>query len=187
MKNSNAFDDMIATRTEIEAIDTFAMTDDRRKFIIMGQKFHYVFDMPSGLDGMLTPPFEAMAEARLPLLYVDGDRASGILRLSFPSKVARPRTDILSELGFSPNGIGDWVLKERLSGQRYNAEGFNRGKLFRQHTSARYIMVQCAPSLNGSSPPLARTPCRIEDDGSVALDASSLVLIGERMLAILTH
>jgi hypothetical protein len=187
MKRREILYDFSVTQDEIEVIETFAITVDHTKFIMIGQKYHYIFEMPSGLCGVLTSSYRSMAEARLPLLYIDGNSASGIIRLLLPARVAGSCMSFLTELGFEPNGIGDYVLKERLSGLRYDIGRTDWSSSFHERNHSYHINVQRAICIGDSFPAPAKTPVKIRNSESVALGKSPVLVIGEAMIAMLTR
>ncbi|WP_321839835.1 hypothetical protein [Burkholderia cepacia] len=64
-----------------ETVDRFLVSEDGKKFVVLGEKYHYIFDMPEHLGAVLASPYRKSINASLYEFVAQGSKISGKFRL----------------------------------------------------------------------------------------------------------
>ncbi|KEH15472.1 transmembrane protein, putative, partial [Medicago truncatula] len=112
-----------------ETVDRFLVSEDGKKFVVLGEKYHYIFDMPEHLGAVLASPYRKSINASLYGFVAQGSKISGKFRLQLRrADMTDEGWDRAQEDGFANRGSSDLEMKGELAGSRYLADGFCTGQ-----------------------------------------------------------
>ncbi|WP_249744597.1 hypothetical protein [Burkholderia pyrrocinia] len=123
-----------------ETVDRFFVSEDGKKFVVLGKKYHYIFDMPEYLGAVLASSYRRSIKASLYDFVAQGGKISGKFRLELRrtdmTDVDRDRA--LAD-GVTKDGRDDLKMKGALDGSRYLADGFAQGKTWSSFTHYPFV------------------------------------------------
>ncbi|WP_321785061.1 hypothetical protein [Burkholderia pyrrocinia] len=159
-----------------ETVDRFFVSEDGKKFIVLGKKYHYIFDMPEHLGAVLASPYRKSIKASLYDFVAQGGKISGKFRLELH------RTDMTDDDrdraladGFTNDGRDDLKMKGALDGLRYLADGFAQGKTWSSFAHSYTIQVTDRITTAGKAVRVLATPVTLAADGVMMVGAVVLL------------
>ena len=166
-----------------EDIDSFLITEDGSKLVILGYKYHYVFKVSPVLKQILSGSLKELVSAKFTVFNVSRDNkitGSYMLKLSGLANDELKKRAV--ESGFTYDNDSDIFLRENIQGIRYSAVGFsNIDKRYR--LNEKYIVtIQEEESAGELAKNILITPILVLADGILVLGASSLLLITQAPL-----
>jgi len=162
-----------------EDISSVLISQDGKKLVVIGKRYHYIFDAPRAIVQTLRASFHPFVSGAFGKFYVDsGGQTSGRYRLVLSSSaLEKDRADALAAGYKAMEGSSHLSFDGELRGVRYSAgdvrlpataEKLN--KTYRVIISAEYSTVQkAARSL--------LTPVTVAMDGVLLITGVPLVLI----------
>lgn len=177
---------LVSTGTVDEPVTAFAMCADHRRLIIVGQRFHYVLDLPPGVGDLFMPPDQALVKVQIPMLYSDGLRIFAALDLTMAEHAPEAARQIASRLGFHPAANGELTKREGILGQQYDASGFDAHLL--PHLDPAYrISVEHGHADSNAETHGEPTPLTIDPHGTLTFKGEPVVIIGATALPARPH
>jgi len=115
-----------STRTYKESFSSILISEDQKKIVVLGERFHYVFDVPERLPAFLGSPLRPSLSARFSHLSVEEDgHIQGYLHLFLPfehRKATEEQKLLAGELGMTVIHSLVYSAEEmHLKGQRFLA------------------------------------------------------------------
>ncbi|WP_230950064.1 hypothetical protein [Burkholderia cepacia] len=149
-----------------ETVDRFLVSEDGKKFVVLGEKYHYIFDMPEHLGAVLASPYRKSINASLYGFVAEGSKISGKFRLQLrrADMTDDDRDRALGD-GFTTRGSRDLEMKGALAGSRYLADGFAQGKTWSSFAHSYKIDVTDRITTAGKALRVPATPVTLAADG----------------------
>ncbi|VWD32994.1 hypothetical protein [Burkholderia contaminans] len=167
-----------------ETVDRFLVSEDGKKFVVLGTKYHYILDMPEHLGAVLASPYWKSINASLYGFVAQGSKISGKFSLRLHrSDMTEEDRDRALEDGFTKLGSVDLEMKGALAGSRYLADGFAQGKTWSSFTHSYKIQVTDRITSAGKAVRVLATPVTLAADGVMMIGAVVLSPIIVVMLA----
>ncbi|AKM41159.1 hypothetical protein NL30_15345 [Burkholderia contaminans] len=167
-----------------ETVDRFLVSEDGKKFVVLGTKYHYILDMPEHLGAVLASPYRKSINASLYGFVAQGSKISGKFSLRLHrSDMTEEDWDRALEDGFTKLGSVDLEMKGALAGSRYLADGFAQGKTWSSFTHSYKIQVTDRITSAGKAARVLATPVTLAADGVMMIGAVVLSPIIVVMLA----
>lgn len=103
-----------------EKVSTVLITQDRKQFVILGERHHYIFTAPPDLVALLASPLHELATAQFDpfCVQVNGDTA-GRFHLSLPATLDAQQAAQAKAMDFVQQADGSWLHEGELVGKRY--------------------------------------------------------------------
>ncbi|VWB65457.1 5-formyltetrahydrofolate cyclo-ligase [Burkholderia lata] len=167
-----------------ETVDRFLVSEDGRKFVVLGKKYHYIFDMPEHLGAVLASPYRKSINAALYGFVAQGSKISGKFSLQL-SRTGMTDDDWNRALedGFTKRGSSGLEMTGVLDGSRYLADGFAQGKTRSSFAHAYKIQVTDRITTAGKAVRVLATPVTLAADGVMMIGAVALSPIIVVMIA----
>ncbi|MCA7883269.1 hypothetical protein LGM58_08720 [Burkholderia contaminans] len=167
-----------------ETVDRFLVSEDGKKFVVLGTKYHYILDTPEHLGAVLASPYRKSINASLYGFVAQGSKISGKFSLRLHrSDMTEEDRDRALEDGFTKLGSVDLEMKGALAGSRYLADGFAQGKTWSSFTHSYKIQVTDRITSAGKAVRVLATPVTLAADGVMMIGAVVLSPIIVVMLA----
>ncbi|MDN7878176.1 hypothetical protein [Burkholderia aenigmatica] len=167
-----------------ETVDRFLVSEDGKKFVVLGKKYHYIFDMPEHLGAVLASPYRKSIKAALYGFVAQGSKISGKFSLRLPRNgMTDEDWDRAQEDGFTKLGSRDLEMNGVLDGSRYLADGFAQGKTWSSFEHSYRIQVTDRITTAGKAVRLLATPVTLAADGVMMVGAVVLSPVIVVMLA----
>lgn len=110
-----------ARRMYTEAFSSIYLTEDRRRMVVFGRYYQYIFDVNPTIVATVSAPYHRFVTAFFEDFSVDKDNlVSGIIRLSLAS-AAGPENLQQARLNGYIGGTGDLIARVIIRGRRYTA------------------------------------------------------------------
>ena len=110
----------ITHQTYTEKVSVVMITQDKQQFVILGERYHYVFAAPEELVALLSSPLKAQASALFEPFFVKLDgQTRGKYHLSLPATLSRAEIDQAKAMDFVQQTDGSWLLEGELRGKRF--------------------------------------------------------------------
>ncbi|CCF96795.1 hypothetical protein B7R77_04265 [Ralstonia solanacearum K60] len=163
-----------------ETVDRFLVSENGKKLVVLGQRYHYILDMPEHLQAVLEASYRQSVTAAFYGFVADGDKISGKFKLY----VRRDRTrmtegDRQRALvdGFTQHG-GNLELVGSVSGTRYRTDGFKQEQVPSAFNEPYRIDVVETMTSAGKAVRLLATPVTLTVDGVLMIGAVVLFPVG---------
>ncbi|MBZ5790316.1 hypothetical protein K8353_09360 [Burkholderia contaminans] len=167
-----------------ETVDRFLVSEDGKKFGVLGEKYHYIFDMPEHLGAVLASPYRKSINASLDGFVAEGSKISGKFRLQLRrADMTDDDWNRALEDGFTKRGSNDLEMKDALAGSRYRADGFAQGKTWSSFAHSYKIDVTDRITTAGKAVRVLATPVTLAADGVMMVGAVVLTPIAVVMIA----
>ncbi|KWC82038.1 hypothetical protein WL57_23055 [Burkholderia cepacia] len=155
-----------------ETVDRFLVSEDGKKFVVLGEKYHYIFDMPEHLGAVLASPYRKSINASLYGFVAQGSKISGKFRLQLRrADMTDEGWDRALEDGFAKRESSDLEMKGELAGSRYLADGFAQGKTWSSFAHSYKIDVTDRITTAGKAVRVLATPVTLAADGVMMIGA----------------
>ena len=155
---------------------SFYVTEDGSKLVVLGEKYHYIFDDVSpSLKHILLSPLElrTLVVANLTNFSVDSDNVvTGNYTLSLLETASEAHRRSAIAAGFA---VPELTLSGQLKGLRYSAEGFRLPEADRQTFSHPYVASVEEP--RSMTTKILLTPLAVTADGVLILAGTALLLL----------
>lgn len=160
-----------------EDINSFLITDDGTKLVVLGNKYHYIFELSQGLEQILTGSLKQSVSAKFTVFYVTRDnKISGNCILSLSDTAVDELKKTAINLGFTYNGKPNLSLSRDIQGTRYSAEGFPEVDKRYRFNDKYIISIREEQSAAELASNIVITPILVTADGLLFLGAASLYI-----------
>jgi hypothetical protein len=158
-----------------ETSTSFYVTEDGSKVVVLGEKYHYIFDdVAPSLKNILLSPLELrkVVLADLSNFYVRRDNVvTGDYTLSLSSTASEEQRKSALDAGFVPPGP---TLSGQLKGLRYSTEGFAATAQTQKFSQPYVVSIEEEGSMVAK---ILLTPIAVTADGALILGALFLLLV----------
>jgi hypothetical protein len=160
------------TTSYTERIGGVFVSSDRKSIVILGEKYHYIFDAPSqvlaALDPILHPEIR---KAEFSSFNVNSNNEIyGSVNLYASGKLNKQQEELALKAGFIFNGSDQAQARVRMQGKRYRAKESEKPVVQRLNKEY-FVTVNEDPSIAGAALKVAATPVAIAADGALILGA----------------
>jgi hypothetical protein len=163
------------THTYDEAAVAFLVTEDGSRLVVLGEKYHYIFDQvtPSLKQILLSPlDLRTMVSAVLADFYVDTNNVvTGDYVLSLSNEASEEQRRSAIAAGFL---AADLTLSGHLKGVRYSAEGFPLTGQTQEFAQRHRASIREGRS---KATKILLTPITVAADGALILAGLALMLL----------
>jgi hypothetical protein len=163
-------------RTYDETALSFLVTEDGSRLVVLGEKYHYIFDdiSPSLKEILLSPlNLRTVVIAVLANFYVNSDNVvTGDYFLSLSDQASDEQRQSAIDAGFVTPGL---TLQGHLQGVRYSADGFPFSAAQTQGFAHRYgASIRAERSKTAK---ILLTPITVAADGALILGGLLLLFL----------
>lgn len=172
-----------------ETLDAIYISENKKKLVFIGNKYHYIFDVPPKLSSALGASFRKKLAGTFDTFFVESDgHIAGGYRLYLPNKTTAREEDEASAIGFEKNENGIYSLEERIAGTRYTAStpiiaNGNAEKMNQVH----HITIEEMPGAIQTIGRIAATPVTVLTDGVLSIGLGIaliplMIFVGPRII-----
>ncbi|MGS0893818.1 hypothetical protein ACVBGC_14965 [Burkholderia stagnalis] len=159
-----------------EDVSSFLVTEDGKKLVVLGTRYHYIFDLPDQLRPVLMSGYRKSLRTTFIGFHASGGSITGHYRILLPDDASADDRQAAARDGFTAvaNGL---VLEGDIHGKRYSTEGFaEQSKAGAQPFNRPYsIYLTESPSAAGMGLRILATPVTVAADGVLVLGGIVLV------------
>lgn len=162
----------------VENISSILITQDQKNLVVFSKKYHYIFDMPSTLPGMLDASFRRKLMAGFDAFRVDATgKTSGRFSLRYKATNDQERKETI-QLGMSEFccNSGEFFYRSEIVGQRYDSGGLLPLTHEQQLNKTYYVTVYEKQSNASIASKMLLTPVTLVADGVLAIAAIPLLV-----------
>lgn len=162
-----------------ETFSAMYITQDRRQIVILGPRFHYIFDAPFEMPRLVQSELHADLRASFDGFVVASDQTiTGTYKLVLNRGKGGYRPEQASQaetLGMRSDSGGQLALSGSLKGRRYAAGQAPAGDQQATALNRSYtVSIREQPTVGGAMGRLALTPVTVAADGVLMLTAMVL-------------
>ncbi|ONT14175.1 hypothetical protein A8E38_09765 [Burkholderia cenocepacia] len=159
-----------------EHVSAFMMTEDGKKLVVLGTRYHYIFDLPAQLRPVLLSGYRKSVRTTFEGFHASGGSVTGHCRIVLPKDASDDDRRAASADGFASEPAG-LVLEGDIDGKRYSTEGFvEKDKAAAQPFNRPYsVYIKESPSVVGMGLRILATPITVAADGVLVLGGIVLV------------
>lgn len=159
-----------------ENISSILISQDKKKIVVISEKFHYIFDAPATLIKTLESPIHSKIAASFDSFKVTKDNAiTGTITLRPTGETSDAERAIAKEIGFyffnetyQPNNFN---LTGYLKGTRYSAKEFTMPTTYYKLNKPYVVRIEAERTSIEKWLRVPLTPLTIAFDGAIALGA----------------
>ncbi|MBN3787795.1 5-formyltetrahydrofolate cyclo-ligase [Burkholderia sp. Ac-20353] len=170
-----------------ETLSAFLITADGKKLVVLGQKYHYIFDMPPELGAVLKGPYRPKLRTAFIDFVAQGDKIGGRYRISLDRANVPPESDDIRALaladGFKDEGYR-LTDEGSISGTRYLPNNVTAASVPQAFNQAYEVTVTEKPTAVGEGAKLALSPITMAADGALGLLGFALFPIALTVMII---
>ena len=159
-----------------EYVSGFMISEDGKKLVVLGMRYHYIFDLPAQLRPVLLSGYRKSLHTTFAGFHASGGSVTGHYRIVLPKDASDDDRQAAAADGFvaEPAGL---VLEGDIDGKRYSTEGFAaKDKGVTQPFNKQYsVYIQESPSVVGMGLRILATPITVAADGVLVLGGIVLV------------
>ncbi|UVE68874.1 hypothetical protein L2Y90_19105 [Burkholderia pyrrocinia] len=159
-----------------EHVSGFMITEDGKKLVVLGARYHYIFDLPAQLRPVLQSGYRKSLRTSFAGFHASGGSVTGHYRIVLPKNASEDDRQAAAADGFAaaPAGL---VLEGDIDGKRYSTEGFAaQDKAAAQPFNRPYsVSIKESPSVVGMGLRILATPITVAADGVLVLGGIVLV------------
>ncbi|MGT0196069.1 hypothetical protein ACVHYJ_29075 [Burkholderia pyrrocinia] len=159
-----------------EEVSGFMITEDGKKLVVLGTRYHYIFDLPAQLRPVLQSGYRKSLRTTFAGFHASGGGVTGHYRIVLPKDASEDDRQAAATDGFTtaPAGL---VLEGDIDGKRYSTEGFAaQDKAAAQPFNRPYsVYIKESPSVVGMGLRILATPITVAADGVLVLGGIVLV------------
>ncbi|WP_321855888.1 hypothetical protein [Burkholderia cenocepacia] len=159
-----------------EYVSAFMMTEDGKKLVVLGSRYHYIFDLPAQLRPVLLSGYRKSVRTTFEGFHARGGSVTGHYRIVLPKDASDDDRRAASADGFASEPAG-LVLEGDIDGKRYSTDGFvEKDKAAAQPFNHPYsVYIVESPSVVGMGLRILATPITVAADGVLVLGGIVLV------------
>ncbi|WP_175911007.1 hypothetical protein [Burkholderia metallica] len=156
--------------TYIKHVSAFMITKDGKKLVVLGERYHYIFDLPDTLRPVLTARYRTSLHTSFSRFRVDGGDVTG----QYDTVLSKDAPDDARQAAIADgfNASHKRIeLEGNVVGKRYSAEGFTlKPDGTAQAFNERYtVVIDEAPSAFAKGLRILATPVTVAADGVLVL------------------
>ncbi|RQS19500.1 hypothetical protein DIE03_34585 [Burkholderia sp. Bp8992] len=159
-----------------ENVSAFMITEDGKKLVVLGTRYHYIFDLPARLRPVLQSGYRKSVRTTFADFHARGGGVTGHYRIVLPKDASDDDRRAAAADGFVSETAG-LVLEGDIDGKRYSTEGFvEQDKTAAQPFNRPYsVTIRESPSVVGMGLRILATPITVAADGVLVLGGIVLV------------
>ncbi|TAK86581.1 MAG: hypothetical protein EPO09_19570 [Aquabacterium sp.] len=163
----------LTRQTYTEKVSVVMITRDKQQFVILGERYHYIFAAPEELVALLSSSLKAQASAVFDPFFVKLDgQTRGKYHLRLPASLKRAEAEDAKAMAFVQQPDGSWLLEGELRGKRF-IQGSNlfagrvHANLAKNETlpHTHIVTVEAEESVGEKAAQDAATPLAVTADG----------------------
>ncbi|WP_227789492.1 MULTISPECIES: 5-formyltetrahydrofolate cyclo-ligase [unclassified Burkholderia] len=169
-----------------ETLSTFLITSDGKQLVVLGKRYHYIFEMPPGLATVLTAPYRPKLRTAFDDFDARGDTITGHYTMRLSHSDAPVGSDIRNRAvadGFKENS-GHLESEGTISGKRYLPNDVTPSAVPQAFNHEYGVTVTEKLSAVGKGAKLALSPIAMAADGALGLLGIALFPIALTALII---
>ncbi|AYQ38499.1 5-formyltetrahydrofolate cyclo-ligase [Burkholderia aenigmatica] len=154
-----------------ETLSTFLITADGKQLVVLGQKYHYIFEMPPGLATVLTAPYRPKIHTAFNGFETHGDTITGRYAMRLDYSDAPTGSDVRERAladGFKQES-GYLASKGTISGKRYLPNDVTPSSVPQAFNRPYHVTVTDKLTAVGHGAKLALSPIAMAADGALGL------------------
>ena len=156
--------------TYIEHVSAFLITKDGKKLVVLGERYHYIFDLPDKLRPVLTASYRKSLHTSFSSFHVDGGDVTG----NYDTVLSKDASADERQAAAADGVIArrdQLRLGGNIAGKRYSTEGFTlKPDGAAQAFNERYTVgIDEAPSAFAKGLRILATPVTVAADGVLVL------------------
>jgi len=161
---------LFADRRYRETVSSVLISEDGKHLVILGEKYHYIFENKTDLVNILRAPFHPAVTALLSSFHVTSDQVIiGNYYLTINNKASEQVKAEAIAAGFIETMQGQITFTGKMQGKRYSAEKFPMNET-RQTLNKQYIVNISEEQSSGEKASKALlTPVTVTADGVLTL------------------
>jgi hypothetical protein len=165
---------------------SFLVTEDDAKCVVLGSRYHYIFDITPSLRHVLTSSLRTAVDGELLNFYVRRNNVvTGDYKLSLRPGASDEQRQSAIDAGFDTGKTAGLdsdqtavpVLTGHLEGIRYSAEGF-RATGTREFTHPYVVKITEQEPGSRLAAKILLTPIAVAADGALVLGLMALIVLG---------
>lgn len=158
-----------------EKITSFMISADGKKLVVLGEQYHYIFDMPEKLLPVLKSDYRTHLNSSFDGFHVDGSVVTGYYSLRLRDNAPTEERQQATADGFKSILHGELYFSGDIQGTRYSAADFEQ-KLTAQSFNQDYLVhvTETLSPLDKGVRMLA-TPITVAADGALLLGGVLLI------------
>ncbi|NTZ83310.1 5-formyltetrahydrofolate cyclo-ligase [Burkholderia metallica] len=154
-----------------ETLSTFLITSDGKQLVVLGKRYHYIFEMPPGLATVLTAPYRPKLHTAFSDFEAHGDKVTGHYTMMLDYADAPTGSDTRERAladGFKKDS-GRLESEGTISGKRYLPNDVTPSAVPQAFNHAYGVTVTEKLSAVGKGAKLALSPITMAADGALGL------------------
>jgi hypothetical protein len=150
-----------------EQVANLLISQDKTHLVVLGERYHYVFEAPNDLVRLNEFPLKPRITAKITHFYVAPDDATqGNYSLQLPADLSAAEAQLAQDFGFSSQSDGSWALDNQLKGKRYVVGNTFRAARSQTKLNHAYtVTVEAEESLGQQAVDGMVTPVTIASEG----------------------
>ncbi|KER72701.1 MULTISPECIES: hypothetical protein [Burkholderia] len=154
----------------VEHVSAFMITKDGKKLVVLGERYHYIFDLPDKLRPVLAASYRKSLHTSFISFRADGSDVTG----QYDTVLSKDAPDDERQAA-TADGFRNWrdrlELDGNVVGKRYSTEGFTlKPDGTAQPFNERYTVgIDEAPSAFAKGLRILATPVTVAADGVLVL------------------
>ncbi|WP_244289299.1 hypothetical protein [Burkholderia puraquae] len=156
--------------TYVEHVSAFMITKDGKKLVVLGERYHYIFDLPDKLRPVLAASYRKSLHTSFGRFRVDGSDVTGQYHTVLSKDATDDERQAATADGFGASRTRI-ELDGNVAGKRYSTEGFTlKPDGTAQAFNERYtVVIDEAPSAFAKGLRILATPITVAADGVLVL------------------
>ncbi|VWB62538.1 5-formyltetrahydrofolate cyclo-ligase [Burkholderia lata] len=154
-----------------ETLSTFLITADGKQLVVLGKKYHYIFEMPPSLATVLTAPYRPKIHTAFNNFEAHGDAITGQYTMRLDRSDAPAGSDVRERAladGFKKDGA--YLESEgTISGKRYLPNDVSPASVPQAFNRPYEVTVTDKLTAVGRGAKLALSPIAMAADGALGL------------------
>lgn len=153
-----------------EDVSGFMVTEDGKKLVVLGARYHYIFDLPDQLRRVLLSDYRKSLRSSFYAFHASGSSVTGHYSTVLPNDASAEDRQAAAADGFTIRN-NNFELDGEVSGKRYSTEGFAaQHKVVAQPFNKPYsAYIRESPSVVGMGLRILATPVTVAADGVLVL------------------
>lgn len=169
---------LFADRRYRETVSSVLISEDGKHLVILGEKYHYVFENQTDLVNILRMPFHPVVTALLGDFHVTSDQViSGNYDLTINNKASEQDKAEAIAAGFRRTVQGQITFNGKMQGKRYSAEKFTTNKTHQTLNKQYVVNISEEQSSGEKASKALLTPVTVTADGVLTIITIPLVAV----------
>jgi hypothetical protein len=145
-----ATDPKIIHQTYSEKVTTLLISQDMKQLVILGERYHYVFDTPPDVVKLVGSSIKLKTTAAFsPFKVVVDGTTTGSYRLILPANLSDAEVAEAQAIGFKQDKDGQWGFDNTITGKRYFQGNTLRNGRIREPLQHTYTVTVDAEEIPG--------------------------------------